>query len=336
MSRESEIQSIILWDSELVSDDKVLLCAIRIRQSVGELVSHEQLSESLGILPESVARRLRKLRKLGIIASVQEGQHGWRYSFPKFERSIDALSAPTAPCPTRTEPLHPDGRGWKGIEPLHPLCNRTWEDNVETISSGEGQPLQPCPSPDPTTEESLTATLRGPQDELRIVMQKVIDAGTKVGSPAQAAIRDRFKAPSPSSRWEEFKAKKPENYKTPDIEMLFRQEWELAKLPGRPFLWTAKDRGQVKRLLEEQGGASTAALVSYVVKRWESIRRRYKLTGAPSVGVMYGYRRSWLPEALNGEPKTQTRGPAEWTDPSKSSEECESHDFGGATGWGNI
>jgi len=231
--------------------------------------------------------------------------------------------------------LHPEGSGGSQVEenpaPPPPV-------NVYDLFTGERILLRkatladggsPAGSPLAPTQEDDVAVVTGPDSRLKeILEQKVANVGNK---KRVSPKKDRFKVRGgPTNRWERFKAKKPSEYKVPDMEMLYKQTWEKEQLSGRPFSWTGKDQGQVKRMIVDQGAEAVAKLIVYVLSNWDKIKRRYRLTGTPSPAVIYGYRRSWMPEAIDGPPKEVLRGPAEWTGDADEDDELDE------TGWGGI
>jgi len=49
-----------------------------------------------------------------------------------------------------------------------------------------------------------------------------------------------------------------------------------------------------KMLCEEQGLETTNDLLEFVCKKWKKIKIKYKLTGLPGMGQIYGYRISFI------------------------------------------
>lgn len=357
---DSEVRATILWHPELSITDKVLLSMIQARQERGASAKHSELGKALGILPDSVARRLRNLRERGLLENQRVGNREWWYNFEYLFDYVQESpeTSPENPDPTPYDDLtlHPweesgencvnsDTTPWGPADPTPPV------ENVYCIKTGEkilwrpdwaGPDPTPSPSSeflpaDSTTRPALAAVPTDPmmqeedmdrafgltEDEL-LILDKKLDA--VIDDEPVPSRRERFAVPKKKSRWDAFKAKTPDKYNVPDMELLYKELWEQEKLPGRPFSWTGKDRGQMKKLITDQGAESIASLVKYVMCNWASLQRRYKLNGTPSVAVIFGFRRSWLPEALHGAPKETPQGPAEWT----GDEDL------GDTGWGGI
>jgi len=328
-----QLLSSILQEPQIAAPDKVLLSFIATEQAEGRTVIHRALADLVDITATSVARRLRKLRERGFVECERVGKHAWEYLFVGFD--VPASSEEMVPFVGDPMTLHPEGSGGSQVEenpaPPPPV-------NVYDLFTGERILLRkatladggsPAGSPLAPTQEDDVAVVTGPDSRLKeILEQKVANVGNK---KRVSPKKDRFKVRGgPTNRWERFKAKKPSEYKVPDMEMLYKQTWEKEQLSGRPFSWTGKDQGQVKRMIVDQGAEAVAKLIVYVLSNWDKIKRRYRLTGTPSPAVIYGYRRSWMPEAIDGPPKEVLRGPAEWTGDADEDDELDE------TGWGGI
>jgi len=61
-----------------------------------------------------------------------------------------------------------------------------------------------------------------------------------------------------------------------------------------PF-YRGKTAGQFKMLVQEQGLKTTNELLEYVIKNWKEIKKKYrKISGFPNMGLIYGYRQSFI------------------------------------------
>ena len=90
------------------------------------------------------------------------------------------------------------------------------------------------------------------------------------------------------------------NYNVDDLRILFQDLWTKSGLRGRPTRWTLKERANVKDMIKDQGADVVAEYFEYVFENWADIQDRYRITGYPTLPAMYGYRRTWIPECLNG------------------------------------
>lgn len=90
-----------------------------------------------------------------------------------------------------------------------------------------------------------------------------------------------------------------EEYNSSDLFLVFSDEWKQ-NYNGRPVAWTMKDRKQMKLLIEDQGAETVVRYIKYAFSAWGEICRRYRINGYPCVSVLFGYRRSLVPECLNG------------------------------------
>jgi hypothetical protein len=89
-------------------------------------------------------------------------------------------------------------------------------------------------------------------------------------------------------------------YNCNDMWFIFKKFWKEHGLSGYPTAWTNKERKQVKNLIDEQGSEAVSTYFNFCCKNWKVLAQRFKITSiVPTVPILYGYRRSLLPEALN-------------------------------------
>lgn len=99
-----------------------------------------------------------------------------------------------------------------------------------------------------------------------------------------------------------------EDYTHKDLEIVFRQQWEAAGFATKAFVWTRKENGQMRNFLKEQSAADIVKYFEYVFSNWDRILKRYAVRGLPTVGLIYGFRRSWFAECFDGEKGSVGRG----------------------------
>jgi len=104
---------------------------------------------------------------------------------------------------------------------------------------------------------------------------------------------------SPRDRYEE---KREDQYNVIDFEFLFNDLWETSRIRGNPYRWTMKEKGQMKRFINEFSSEEIVKLFKYVFKNWRDIAIRYRLNSKPSVSLIYGFRRSFFNELENDGP----------------------------------
>lgn len=127
-----------------------------------------------------------------------------------------------------------------------------------------------------------------------------------------------------------FDEKTVDEYNCNDIELVMQDAWKAQDLPGKPFRFTNADRKWAKEMIDDQSAEAVVTTVQYVIEHWGELLGRFPgLNGAPSMNVIYAYRRSWVPEALRGGPEDVKRKlPGEYD----AEAAAESPDFG----WGDI
>jgi len=104
----------------------------------------------------------------------------------------------------------------------------------------------------------------------------------------------------PKSREELTKEKPKVEYNQIDLWFVFKRCWNDAKINGRPTIWTLRERKHVKDMIAEQGSEAIVTYFEYCFKNWNALVFNHHITSiVPSIPLLYGYRRSLLPEALN-------------------------------------
>lgn len=138
-------------------------------------------------------------------------------------------------------------------------------------------------------------------------------------------------------------AKSPSQYTCNDIAVLMQ---ESMKEKWGYFMGkvTMKERGQLKNMIKEYGAEEVAVTAWKMVNLWEEVKGDLKLSGYPSIAILYGYRRSLVPWAANGgmpesrpswaisfDPKSErpdgqeSGWPEEWSEEKPEEEIPESH-----------
>lgn len=143
-------------------------------------------------------------------------------------------------------------------------------------------------------KEKLMPVIRGPKSPLLESIQKALDTSQKprkkpnrVKTTPQARLRERMEE------------KDETEYNVTDMRFVYEDLWAEKSWRTYPSRWTMKDKKLVRNLLDEQGGKNTVRYFQYVVQGWEEIQQRYRIQGAPSMSVIWGFRNSLLHEALN-------------------------------------
>lgn len=79
------------------------------------------------------------------------------------------------------------------------------------------------------------------------------------------------------------------------------QELYDAEFPSVAPSWNAKDASLLKKLIAEQGQGRTRDYVAWAIANYTRLRQQFRLTGYPTVGMLWGFRSSFL--AMMDEPR---------------------------------
>ena len=67
-----------------------------------------------------------------------------------------------------------------------------------------------------------------------------------------------------------------------------------------------------KLLIEEQGVETTNDLLEFVCKKWDKLKMKYRLSGLPGMGVIWGYRTTFIGDMREAQrAKNKRRADAE-------------------------
>lgn len=118
---------------------------------------------------------------------------------------------------------------------------------------------------------------------------------------------------SPSKSSKPIPVSKPK-LNSKDMFFLFSRLWRENNFTGNCTTWTIKERSHIKNMIAEQGEEAVTTYIKYCLQNWKELCHRYKIMSVcPTVSILYGYRRSLLPEALDPA-KKPTFGGAEYTE----------------------
>jgi hypothetical protein len=73
----------------------------------------------------------------------------------------------------------------------------------------------------------------------------------------------------------------------------------------RGVTYTAKERGLAKKLIEAFGYDNVEQVLVHTVECWEDVRMKYRLSGYPSIALIWGYRNSLFPDILDNDGRLQ-------------------------------
>jgi hypothetical protein len=96
--------------------------------------------------------------------------------------------------------------------------------------------------------------------------------------------------------------KEKAQYNQADMWYVFKRCWKESGLNGNPIPWTIRDRANVKELIEEQGSEAIVTFIEYCFKNWDKLALQCGIRSiAPSIRILYGFRHTMIPAALNPE-----------------------------------
>lgn len=142
------------------------------------------------------------------------------------------------------------------------------------------------------------ATVRGPSGDLFDSIEDRLSQPRRTkkkgdGKPERFGVKRNI-------RLEKFRAKGPADYNANDLALLISREWKAKGWKSKSPRFTMRDRGHAKSLIEDHGAEDVATAIEYMIRNWADICRRYRVTGFPSIRVLYGFRHSWIPESVEG------------------------------------
>lgn len=113
-------------------------------------------------------------------------------------------------------------------------------------------------------------------------------------------------------------SKKITEYNTLDFEILFSLLWLSKGFQGSVFSWSLKEKKLVKLLIDDCSPEALHSMFLYLFDNWESIKKRYKITGVPTPSLIYGYRQNFLTDSIQ-KPKLNSKNfGAEWSETKES------------------
>jgi hypothetical protein len=130
--------------------------------------------------------------------------------------------------------------------------------------------------------------------ELELAATRSADAAKtkrqkKVGKPVPT--------PRPVSQWTAH-----------DLTSLFNRRWR-ERWESKPPAPTKVDVGKLANLLKEYGGESCRKAVEYFFDRFDALALDFGWDGYPSFALLYGYRKTIVPRAVDGERPAPPRRP---------------------------
>jgi anti-sigma28 factor (negative regulator of flagellin synthesis) len=317
------------------TDIEVILCLQKIQRDRGS-VTQVEVSRELSISIKTVERRIRKIKESGWLLMIRDSGGRWTYCFssdcpykyvdpnPILESEVVYLS--NLDTPSQQTAIISTAHSYT---PDSCLYNKIISRNAKNTAANTQKPELHQQSIQ--ENEMATPKVYGSDEGSMASLKQKIENGAllnegrrakKVGKPL-SRIPDEFNRED--SAFEKLPAKKmyesPASYaKSPryakEVEhqncrtlwSLFCSLWEESKLQGYPIAWTNRERKHAKDLIDEQGYENVVAYFKYCFDNWRVLAHKFRIKSlVPDMLVLYGYRRSLVPEALN--PKKQTAAP---------------------------
>lgn len=270
----------IVTHPELSDRDVRTILVLQSLQERDGGVTQDEVSRALDITRSSVEKRIHSLKERGLLKLVRVDRYHWRYDF-----SVLYGEAAAKPVLRLVGGSSPDPQ----VRP----SSKTPQPDPQPVVIHPEISLEDGKKDFTTESEKPMPKVTGPDGKLRDLIEE---------SLSKPLLAERF-AVRRDTRRDRFKTKTPGEYNVNDLELVFQEAWAKKWKLARPSRWTNRERGHVKEMLSEQGPESMVRVFSWLVEEWESTAGRHGIIGHPNVLVLYGYRRTWIPLALEGPMK---------------------------------
>lgn len=301
--KAEEIDRIIVHPELMDRDVRIILFSMR-KQEEGEPLNQKFIAGALGVGYSTVERHLRRLRELGLLSIERVDSHTWYYDFSAIYRShLNVVTLHSC------DPSQLRGSEDEFYAKLEDEALKNESPTLHSEAENCGVTLHSC---DPSlhiynktnnliTKSDLLSGLKGQ------VEMKITGPDTKLKKILQS-IPEKSKQTKKKSPPSEPKGPKPvEEYNCNDMYRSYCRHWRMAKIPGNPPSATIRDRKHFKDMITEQGAVVVLKYIKWVFKNWGALCSRDKVTGAPNINLIYGYRRSWLFESMKCDTVTKPK-----------------------------
>lgn len=264
------------------------------------LYSRSELGKLLGVSVPTITRRLTKFREMGLVKSIRLTNTVWKHHvyLPGQNQSVTERM----PFPEK-ETNHLDD------SPCTEMPNHLDDASPHIINLEKYRKERSCIiKNDPiavSAEEKMGAT--GPDDLLASVISSSLERteqARRVKKEKKLANAEHLPPQlyeTPSARKHRVhEEREVSEYTVDDLEIEFQNEMKKCGFMGKPFPWTQKEKRNVKHMLKQQDTGDVLGYLQHVVQNWGNISRRYRINGPPTIAVIYGFRKGWFLEFLNG------------------------------------
>jgi len=283
----------ILSNPQLNDREVRILMIIYLRQEDGEFVTRSQISEKTGISISTVQRCIKSLRERDLIHVTRCSSQNWFHDLgPVLER----IRSVPIQHGDRAEPMEKSCLTIQHGDHSQPIRDISIIKNIESgeinyrdnVCFSEGETPMRVKNKNKNLRKIISDEETSFQKKKEEKQKKrIVEGGGKERTVAK------------SNQKISFESKEPSEYNGNDLYYLIQKLWRRNRWRGNPTPFTRKDRKQAKGLIEEQSPEIVVEYFQYVFNNWNDISRRYRFKGMPSLGLLYGFRRQLLPEALN-------------------------------------
>jgi len=219
------------------------------------------LAEFMGRNPATIRQYIRSLRSKGCVVTrmYQDGrssEYDFQPLFDKLKALVEALEPENvAPEPTRKDP----------------------------IGNSDSPPIRIPDTPPMRNPDSLSIHEKRKEEIKNKGFAAVAAEAVKTGG----TLRRPMELHRPPAVAKEEKL--PEDYNCNDMEGVFKRAWkEKFNTPTSSF--TIKDRKHAKDLIDTWGALRVIRVIRETILKWDQLRVLLKVTGFPSMALIFGYR----------------------------------------------
>ena len=312
----------ILTNPDLDDRDVRLLALLYELQKTESAIPYSTLAKGLRISTRTVSRRFSNLRELGVVSSVRIGPHEWTHTVLGLSDSATVVREETVLSPEDPEEIvcRPSGTTtliYPGI-----ISYSSLENNKKDSNYTEGTRVNNIQGPD----DKILSLIQASQKKTAVARDERFEKRRK--RLAEEPDDGPYVLPATQKRFAH-EEKDPMAYTATDLEYVFKDCWRKAGFDGRPFGWTLVEKARMKSLITDQSAQIALEYVQYVFENWDTIQKRFKINGYPSVAVIHGFRRTWVAEMQNGVRDSGRKDISEVL--------CEYQDTdAGTIGWGDM
>lgn len=324
-----QLVALIIEREDLTDTDKLVTIVTVLWQVSYGHVSQRDLSNEMGVHFSTVKRTFRKLKEAELISIEKKSRYIWSYDFDGFLSDRDSTELGGNPMRSSVCSLTIIKAYFSPENPGKLVCSAvliklivsflfnliTWHEHTDrpVFSEKEGGSLENEHTENilkrsrrlnscETQEENDVPIVNGPRDKLYDQIDQVLS------KPSRKRKREFADGPKKVKRRLRTDDKEASEYNCNDLEVIFKRTWIDTWGKFSSSRWTLREKKHAKDMIREHGGEAIANYIRFVIEHWDDLCRRYKVNGYPSIPIIYGYRRSWFPESVNGKVVASSAG----------------------------